>query len=65
MTKIKIKKCSVPRYWYAQKIGETFTLAETKKHEVKESPIESNTCYVVLFENKEHVVIVDDCEVLS
>ena len=65
MAKVKIKKCSVSRYWYADKVGETFTLSESKKHEVKISATESNACYVVLHKDKEHVVVIDDCEVVG
>ena len=65
MQHIKILKCSVSKYWYDDKVGQTFPLVDSKTHEVKESPTESNTCYVVLHDNKEHVVVAEDCEVVA
>ena len=62
--KIKIKQCSVNRYWYSEMIGKEFPLVNNKVHEVKEDNEKSNKCYTVIHENKEHVVLVNDCEVI-
>ena len=62
--KIEIKQCSHAHYWYADKVGESFPLVGLDKHEIRESSSSSNSCYVVVHDNKEHVVIIDDCEVI-
>jgi len=64
MKRIKILNCSVSKYWYADKIGETFALCEEKKHDIRETATESNKCVVVLHKQKEHVVVAADCEFL-
>ena len=63
--RIKIKKCSVSQYWYKTRIGEVFELTNDKKYEVKRGNNKSGYCYIVLHENQEHVVAVNDCEILK
>ena len=62
--RVLIKSCSVPKYWYADRIGETFTLVDDTKHEIRENSDSANACYVVIHNNKEYVVVVDDCEMI-
>ena len=61
--KIKIVQCSNENYWYKDLIGESFPLVDLEKREIRASATSANTCYVAIHNNKEHVVIVDDCEV--
>ena len=63
--KAVIHKCSVDKYWYKDKIGESFPMVDDKKFEIREDKDNANSRYVVIYNNKEHVVVVEDCEVIA